>query len=63
MCHHSVLNRSAIDKLQLRVSGGLEDNPILRFDVSNMDGKSWDSVILRLVCHTASLTLNATTNI
>lgn len=55
--------RSAIDNMKLRTSGANEDNPVMRFDVSGMEGKSWDSAILRLTYHTASSSLAGTTNI
>lgn len=41
-------NRGAIDHLNYVGTGASERNPIFKFDVSGMSGKSWDSVVLRL---------------
>ena len=42
------LNRSAIDHLNYRAAGGLESNPVFRFDVGALTGKRWTSAVLRL---------------
>ena len=55
--------RNGITFLHYRPTGALENNPIFEFDVSDMSGKSWDSVVLSLTFHTTtgdlpSMTIN-----
>lgn len=53
--------RNTIDNLQYRPAGAAELNPIFEFDVSDMDGRSWDSVVLNLTFHTTTGDLSSMT--